>query len=110
MGDGQLTSATLVEHLLARIDRREPTLHALIAVNKQALEQARAADARRSAGAPLSPLDGIPVVIKDNIEAVGLPATVGSLALVGSPAERDAGLVTRLRDAGMILGVARNLT
>ena len=110
MGDGQLTSATLVEHLLARIDRREPTLHALIAVNKQALEQARAADARRSAGAPLSPLDGIPVVIKDNIEAVGLPATVGSLALVGSPAERDAGLVTRLRDAGMIILAASNLS
>ncbi len=110
MAGGQLTSVTLVEHLLTRIARLEPTLHALIAVNQQALEQARAADARRSAGAPLSPLDGIPVVIKDNIEAVGLPATVGSLALAGSPAERDAGLVTRLRDAGMVILAASNLS
>lgn len=110
MADGLLTSVSLVEHLLARIAQREPALHALIAVHPQALEQARAADARRSAGAPLSPLDGIPVVIKDNIEAIGLPATVGSLALAGSPAERDAGLVTRLRDAGLVILAASNLS
>ena len=110
MADGELTSLALVEHLVARIAQREPSLHALIAVHPQALEQARAADARRAAGAPLSPLDGIPVIIKDNIEAVGLPGTVGSLALAGSPAGRDAGLVTRLRAAGMVILAAANLS
>jgi amidase len=110
MEQGRLTSVELVEHLLARIERREPALHALIAVHPHALEQARAADARRSAGQALSPLDGIPVILKDNIECRDLPATIGSLALVGSPAERDAPLVTRLREAGMVVLAASNLS
>ena len=110
MAAGQVTSVELVEHLLERIERREPSLHALIAVHPQALEQARAADDRRAAGQALGPLDGIPVIIKDNIECVGLPATVGSLAMVGSPAERDAPLVTRLRAAGMVVLAAANLS
>ncbi len=110
MARGQLTSVALVEHLLGRIERREPTLHALIAVHPEALEQARAADARRAAGQPLSALDGIPVIVKDNIECLGLPATVGSLAMVGSPAERDAPLVTRLREAGLVILAASNLS
>jgi len=110
MDRGRLTSADLVEHLLERIDRREPQLHALIAVHPQVHEQARAADARRATGRALSPLDGIPVIIKDNIECVGLPGTVGSLAMAGSPAERDAPLVSRLRAAGMVVLAASNLS
>jgi amidase len=110
MAGGQLTSVQLVEHLLERIVQREPALHALIAVHPQALDQARAADARRAVGAALGPLDGIPVIIKDNIECLGLPATVGSLAMVGSPAGRDAALVTRLRAAGMVVLAASNLS
>ncbi len=110
MADGRLTSIDLVEHLLARIERREPTLRAVVAVHPEAGEQARAADARRAAGQALSPFDGIPVIIKDNIECIGLPATVGSLAMVGSPAERDAPLVARLRAAGMVVLAASNLS
>jgi amidase len=110
MARGEVTSVALVEHLLARIERREPSVHALIAVHPEALEQARAADARRAAGAPRSALDGVPVIIKDNIECLGLPATVGSLAMVGSPAERDAPLVTRLREAGLVILAASNLS
>jgi amidase len=110
MAEGTLTSLELVEHLVRRIERREPSLHALIAVHAQARDQARAADARRSAGGARSILDGIPVIIKDNIECLGLPATVGSLAMVGSPAERDAALVTRLRAAGMVILAASNLS
>lgn len=110
MADGQLTSGQLVEHLLQRIAEREPTLHALIAVHPLALDQARASDDRRAAGLLLGPLDGVPVIIKDNIECVGLPATVGSLAMVGAPAERDAELVTRLRAAGMVILAAANLS
>ena len=110
MAEGRLTSVELVEHLLRRIEEREPTLHALIAVHPQALDQARAADARRAAGQARSELDGIPVIIKDNIECLGLPATVGSLAMVGSPAERDAPLVARLRAAGLVVLAAANLS
>jgi amidase len=110
MDQGRLTSVDLVEHLLRRIEQREPTLRALIAVHPQALEQARAADERRSAGETLGVLDGIPVILKDNIECLGLPATVGSLAMVRSPAERDAPLVTRLRAAGLVILAASNLS
>jgi amidase len=110
MAEGRLTSVDLVEHLLARIEQREPTLRALIAVHPEALDQARAADARRAAGQALSELDGVPVIIKDNIECLGLPGTVGSLAMVGSPAQRDAPLVARLKSAGMVVLAAANLS
>jgi amidase len=107
---GRLTSTALVEHLLARAARLEPRLHALIAVADDALAQAGAADARRAAGTTLGPLDGVPVVIKDNIEVLGLPASAGSLAMAGSPAQRDAALVTRLREAGLVVLGVTNLS
>lgn len=109
MAAGQLTSVALVEHLAARIADREPSLHALIAVHPQALEQARSADERRAAGVPLSRLDGIPVIIKDNIECLGLPGTAGSLAM-SAAAQRDAPLVARLRAAGLVILAAANLS
>ena len=110
LADGTLTSAALVDHLLARIEALEPRVRALIAVHPQARDQAEQADARRAAGAARGPLDGVPVILKDNIEALGLPGTAGSLALAGSPAQRDAPLVQRLRDAGLVLLAAANLS
>jgi amidase len=74
------------------------------------MEQAAAADARRAAGMTRSRLDGVPVVIKDNIECRGLPGTAGSAALAGSPARRDAELVRRLRRAGLVILGAANLS
>ena len=110
MAAGELTSAQLVAHLLARIEAHEPDLHALVAVHPRAREQALASDARRASGAALSALDGVPVIIKDNIEALGLPGTAGSLALADSPAQRDAPLVVRLREAGLVILAAANLS
>jgi amidase len=110
LASGALTSAALVEHLLARAARHEPRLHALIALADDALAQAAAADARRAAGAPLSPLDGVPVLVKDNIEVLGLPASAGSLAMAGSPAQRDAAVVARLRGAGLVVLGTTNLS
>jgi amidase len=110
MAEGRLTSSELVAHLLARIEHLEPRLHALIAVHPEASAQAAEADARRSAGAPRSELDGVPVIVKDNIEAIGLPGTAGSLAMVDAPAERDAPLVARLRAAGLVILAAANLS
>lgn len=107
---GSLTSAALVEHLLSRIAALEPVLHALVAVHPQARDQARESDARRAAGVPRSALEGIPVIIKDNIEAHGLPGTAGSLAMAGSPAQRDAVVVQRLRRAGLVVLASANLS
>lgn len=110
MDAGTLTSVALVEHLLARIDLLEPRLHALIAVHPTVRAQAAQADARRAAGRARSVLDGVPVIIKDSIEAHGLPGSAGSRALLGSPAQRDASLVTRLREAGLVVLAAANLS
>src|ERR1700761_791411 len=68
---GRATSESITQAYLARIaamDRKGPTLRAVIAVNPDALAEAREADARRKAGKALGPLDGMPVLVKDNIE------------------------------------------
>ncbi|RYG28024.1 MAG: amidase, partial [Burkholderiales bacterium] len=70
------TSEAITKEYLERItamDRKGPTLRSVIAVTSGALDQARASDARRKGGKLLGPLDGIPVLIKDNIETWELP-------------------------------------
>jgi amidase len=107
------TSADLVRAYLKRIerlDRRGPTLRSIIAVNPQALAQARALDAERKAGRVRGPLHGVPVLIKDNIDTIEMPTTAGSLALKDNHTRRDAPLVTRLRAAGAVILGKTNLS
>jgi amidase len=84
-------------------------LHAVAAIAHDALEVARQRDSERANGTIRGPLHGVPVLIKDNIEATGLPGTAGATALIGRPAH-DAELVTRLRDAGAIVLGSTNLS
>lgn len=110
---GTLTAERLVELCLARIqayDRRGPALRAVIALNPNALETARALDAERKARGPRSPLHGIPVVLKDNIDTFDLPTTGGSVLLEGSIPPDDAFLVKRLRAAGAIVLAKVNMS
>lgn len=104
--DGTVTSAGLVEAYLARIaayDRSGPVLNALVELNPAALEEARASDRRRAAGATLGPLDGIPYTAKDSYLVRGLTAAAGSHAFRNLVAQRDAFAVQRLREGGAIL-------
>lgn len=115
LDDGTLTSESLVVALLARIDaidtpQSATSLRSILAIASDAVEQARARDAERRAGTARGPLHGIPVLVKDNIEALGLPATAGSLALIDSPPVADAPVVARLRAAGAIVLGATNLS
>jgi amidase len=114
MAAGTLTSEALVRSYLERIaaiDDAGPVLNAVIATFPDAIEQARALDAERAAGRVRGPLHGIPVLIKDNIEAVGpLPTTAGSLALADNVTGRDAPLVVRLRAAGAVILGKTNLS
>ncbi|KAK8966948.1 hypothetical protein KSP40_PGU001241 [Platanthera guangdongensis] len=106
---GSLTSYQLVQHYLNQITALNPKLNAVIEVNPDALAAASQADRRRSsAGGPIGPFDGIPVLVKDSISTRDkLNTTAGSLALLGSVVPRDAGVIKRLRDAGaVILGKA----
>jgi amidase len=106
---GTLTAAELTAFYLARIERLNPALRAVISVGPDGGAEAAASDARRAAGSARGPLDGIPVLIKDNISAAGLPATAGSPALLGA-AGTDAFLVGRLRAAGAVILGKANLS
>ena len=97
---------------LARGKALDPQLHAIIALNPDAVAQAQAADARRAAGGgPLGPLFGMPILIKDNIETADpIATTAGSLALAANVTGRDAPVVARLRAAGVIVLGKANLS
>lgn len=114
LAQGQITSVRLVEILHERIGLLdEPTsevaLRSIAALSEDALDVALARDNERARGALRGSLHGVPVLIKDNIEARGLPGLAGSTALVDRPT-RDAPLVTRLRDAGAIVLGSTNLS
>ena len=90
MAAGTLTSAALTSFYLQRIDRLNPALHAVITVNLEAPAEAAASDAARAADGPRGPLEGIPVLVKDNIQVTGMPTTAGSPACCPpSPATRS---------------------
>jgi len=103
---GTLNPVTVAERHLDRIARLEPHLNAFQIVDRAgAVAAARAAAARRNAGHPRGPLDGVPVTIKDNVDVAGLPTRHGSTTTPEGPAEADSPVVARLREAGcMILG------
>ena len=105
---GELTSAALTRFYLDRIERLNPGLHAVITVSPDAAEQAAASDAAR--GAARGPLEGIPVLIKDNIAAAGLPGTAGLARRWRTPQSGDAFLVARLRAAGAVILGKANLS
>ena len=109
-----ISSEAITRAYLARIaamDRTGPTLRAIIALNPDALAQARASDARRRAHKMLGALDGIPILIKDNIETLDpVATTAGSLALKDNITHRDAPVVARLRAAGAVILGKTNLS
>uniref|UniRef100_UPI0025F22760 amidase family protein n=1 Tax=uncultured Caulobacter sp. TaxID=158749 RepID=UPI0025F22760 len=96
---------------LAVIKDKNPVLKAVIATNPNALADAKALDAERKAGKVRSPLHGIPILLKDNIEsAAPLATTAGSLALKDNVTGRDAPIAKRLRDAGLVMLGKANLS
>ena len=109
---GRTTAAGLVEAYTARIeayDRSGPRLNAVREMNPDALAIARAIDARKSANR--RPLEGIPVLLKDNIATGDAQhTTAGSLALAEAYADRDATVTRLLREAGAVILGKANLT
>jgi amidase len=114
MRTGALTASSIVEKYLARIDeidRRGPSLRAMLETNPDALAVARQLDDERRTGRVRGPLHGIPVVIKGSIDTRDrMATTAGSLALEGVIAPRDAFIVERLRAAGAIVLGKSNLS
>lgn len=103
MARGSLTSSALTGAYLRRIKTIDPRINAVLRTDPTALRQAAASDVRHRHGDTLGPLDGIPVLLKDNVNTRDMPTTAGSLALAGKPPATDAVLVTRLREAGAVI-------
>jgi len=103
---GTTTSVELVRAHLDRIRAVDEAVHAFLHVDEEgALAAAAASDARRERGEPASPLDGVPIAVKDVLATRGMPTTCGSRILEGWVPPYDATVVTRLREAGLpILG------
>ena len=101
---GELSSASLVESTLERIDSLNPFINAYITIfRKSALKESEHADKMIRENNYLGPLHGIPIAFKDNIQIRGVPCTAGSKILKDNVAENDATIILRLKRAGAIL-------
>jgi amidase len=111
---GKYTSRELVEKYSDRItdiDKKGPGLYSVIEMNPDAERIAVALDRERKEKGPRSPLHGIPILLKDNIDTQDrMMTTAGSLALVGAKPQRDAFVAQRLRDAGALILGKTNLS
>lgn len=114
MSSGRWTARSVAEKYLKHmedIDRKGPALNSVIEINPDAMEIAEALDRERKQRGARSPLHGVPVLIKDNIDTADrMMTTAGSLALVGAKPARDAFIVERLRQAGALLLGKTNLS
>jgi amidase len=103
---GTLTYEKLVQMYLDRIAAYEdggPTLNSIITLNPEALATAQALDAERKKNGPRSPLHGIPVLLKDNVDTADMATTNGSVILKNAIPPDDAFITKQLRDAGAII-------
>ena len=100
---GETTCEALVARCMQRIEADNPRINAVLAVDGEgALAAARAADQRRQSRQALSPIDGIPFGVKDNINVAGFVTTGGLGGSPKQPAHEDAPAVARLRSAGAV--------
>lgn len=96
---------------IAKIDQDGPMLRSVLALNPDAMSQAKASDARRAAGQDFGPMDGIPVLLKDNIETLDpVATTAGAYALAKNITGRDSPLVAGLRAQGAVILGKTNLS
>src|SRR3984893_13745560 len=114
MQKGELTSVGITGMYLDRIaalDKKGPSLNAIIEINPEAADIAISLDKERKAGMLRGPLHGIPILVKDNINTGDkMMTTAGSLALEGYRAPTDAFIIQRLREAGAVILGKTNLS
>jgi amidase len=109
MDDGSLSAVAVMTAYLGRISAVDDELGAVLSVNPDALAEAAASDRQRTRHGARGPLEGIPVLLKDNVDTAQLPTTAGSRALLDSRPD-DATITQRLREAGAIVIGKANLS
>ena len=113
MTGGKLSSRELTQAYLTRIaevDDAGPLLGSVIELNPNALNEADALDNERRAGKVRGPLHGVPILVKDNIDATPMVNSAGSLALAAHHPASDAFLIRKLREAGAVILGKTNLS
>ncbi len=101
---GELSPVAVTSAVLDRISRWEPHVNAMYLVHGQAaLDAAVQSEARWRSGSPLSPIDGVPVTIKENVYTKGDPAPLGTAATDRAPRRHDAPPSARMREAGCVI-------
>lgn len=103
IASGDITSKDYLDALLDRIEQMEPRLQAWARLAESAREDAIRCDAERVRGRRRGPLHGVPIAIKDNVDTAELVTEAGSAMMANRIPTRDAGIVTRLREAGAIV-------
>lgn len=109
----EVSAEAAVRALLSRINASDdagPMIQSIIALNPNALDEARTLDTEAQEGRFRGALHGVPILIKDNIETRELPTTAGSLALADNDTGRDAPIIARLREEGAIILGKTNLS
>lgn len=106
MKAGKLTTRELVKMYQARIeayDKNGPNINCVITLNPAALDEADKLDARFKAGGFVGPLHGIPILVKDQVDAAGMPTTLGSLVFKDYRPPLDSFVIAKLRKAGAVI-------
>jgi len=101
---GQITATQLLEHTLSEISRTNPALNSFILITESlARAQAEAADARIEQGKPASPIDGIPIAVKDLYDTAGVVTAGGTAAFEKRTPDYDSYVVDKLQRAGALI-------
>lgn len=100
---GTLSPLDVAKDVLLRIERDNPAVNAFCLLHAdETLTQAEASERRWRTNAPLGPIDGVPVTVKDMLWQKGLPNRRGSLTSSGEVALEDSPAVARLRESGAV--------
>ncbi len=109
---GELSCVELVQGYLDRIeayDQQGPAINSIQTVNPLAIAEAERLDAALATSGLVGPLHCIPVLVKDQVEVAGMPTTYGSAIFKDFVSDRDATIVTKMKEAGAIILAKTNM-
>ncbi len=109
MSRGELTCEDLTRAYIERIDKLDGKINSVILVNPNAIEEARAIDDRIKLHGITKAMDGIPVLLKDNVDTKDMQTTAGSISLKGYLPKEDSFITKKILDAGALILAKVNL-